>query len=157
MKSIYQLKCRLLGMCIDACMCVCICCIYIYICGTVCYGRNLRLQIEISDSGGLKFSSPNSILEGMPSTFTFIYNLGISILKACIHSFTSLIPIKLMRSLWFHCHKPHWLAFKICMHDMIDLVSFQVTGSRRVSQHPNRQQHPIHTSSTFGLGPLLGR
>ena len=155
MKSIYQLKCRLLGMCIDACMCVCTCCIYIYTCGTVCVDTTYVYKMRFSNSGGLKISSLNSIMEGMPSTFTFIYNQHGKINAWYFHpermySFKSLIPIKLMRSLWFHCHKHHWLAFKICMHDMIDLVSFQVTGSRRVS-------HPIHTSSTFGLGPLLGR
>lgn len=31
-------------------------------------------KMRFSNSGGLKFSSPNSILEGMPSKFTFIYN-----------------------------------------------------------------------------------
>ena len=46
----------------------------------------------------------------------------------------------------------------ICMHDMIDLVPFcfiQVTASHRVLQHPERQQHPIHTSSTFGAFTIV--
>ena len=53
-------------------------CVYVYAAYILIYvvqcvmDATYVYKMRFSNSGGLKFSSPNSILEGMPSTFTFI-------------------------------------------------------------------------------------